>query len=235
MNEELLIEGINDKAFDLEIVNVNHNLYPANKLELLTRISADAWRPLLDAIPCFINRASVPEAEAKMLEHYGAQNGFTLRLRSRIIFNEEIARQMAADPMTKPWQLARLARSDDVETRRLVTQNPSTSQVILYFLAEEFPEDFMQNPILALLQIESPDLIEKLPSSLVKKLLGLSPVPSFVVSAALLHSSPAVRAQLAAVPQLSKSVIEELTLNKSPAVLAAIASRLDLSREQQHG
>jgi len=70
---------------------------------------------------------------------------------------------IAANPATPADVLARLSEASEVEVRRAVALNPNASLQVLGHLASEFPQEFLRNPILPILNMTQPDFIKKLP------------------------------------------------------------------------
>jgi hypothetical protein len=81
---------------------------------------------------------------------------------------EELARYprlqplVAANPATPASILKRLAKEQDVAVRRAVALNPNTPVDQLCLLAVEFPEEFLRNPVLPILNLTRPTFIEGL-------------------------------------------------------------------------
>jgi hypothetical protein len=70
---------------------------------------------------------------------------------------------IAGNPATPPSVLAQLARESEVEVRRAVVLNPNTSLPVLGQLVGEFPEEFLRNPVLPMLNMVKPEFIKELP------------------------------------------------------------------------
>lgn len=70
---------------------------------------------------------------------------------------------LAANPATPQEALEQLSQFDEQALRRLVARNPNTSLAVLRRLAAEFPEEFLRNPLLRVLNMTQPDFVKKLP------------------------------------------------------------------------
>ncbi|HEY4386624.1 MAG TPA: hypothetical protein VGN34_19380, partial [Ktedonobacteraceae bacterium] len=70
---------------------------------------------------------------------------------------------IAANPATPPATLEQLSTSNDSGIRRAVAQNPNASVQTLCLLAGEFPQEFLQNPIIPFLSMTRPAFVKDLP------------------------------------------------------------------------
>lgn len=70
---------------------------------------------------------------------------------------------LAANPATPANALKQLCTANDPAIRRAVALNPNTSLTDLCNLAAKFPEEFLHNPIIPILNMTQPDFIKKLP------------------------------------------------------------------------
>ncbi|MEM8676578.1 MAG: hypothetical protein AAGF83_22345 [Cyanobacteria bacterium P01_G01_bin.67] len=66
-------------------------------------------------------------------------------------------RKLAKDETTSSEILANLAKSEDIQTRKYVANNPNTPIEILLKICFEFPQEVIENPIITLLILENPD------------------------------------------------------------------------------
>jgi hypothetical protein len=73
--------------------------------------------------------------------------------------------ELATNPATDPDILRKLSQSSDRAIRQAVAGNPNAPIEILWELAEDFPQEVTNNPILELLTLENPDWILKYPQS----------------------------------------------------------------------
>ncbi|MBW4603797.1 MAG: hypothetical protein KME29_30600 [Calothrix sp. FI2-JRJ7] len=92
----------------------------------------------------------------------------------------ELARAVAANPNAPPNLLQKLSKFDDLETRQNVAGNPNTAIDILLKLGKDFPEEFLNNPILGLLVLENPNFLESILTNTFIELLRVGDVPLFV-------------------------------------------------------
>ncbi len=84
---------------------------------------------------------------------------------------------VAANPATSAETLAKLARSNDEAICRAVAYNPNTPVPVLLRLAQKFPQEFLSNPVLPLLNLAQPDFIKKLDAAVWLQLLRYDRVP----------------------------------------------------------
>ena len=76
----------------------------------------------------------------------------------------EQARQLAQDETTASEILIELAKNKDDQVRKAVAANPNTPIETLLSICFEFPREVIDNPIIPLLLLESPDCLTcKLP------------------------------------------------------------------------
>ncbi len=90
---------------------------------------------------------------------------------------EVSARQLAANPHTKPELLRQLASERDWDLRRTIASNPNTPTDLLWQLGIDFPEAVLANPIFELLQLEHLHLAAKVPHDTLTSLLQCDRVP----------------------------------------------------------
>ncbi|WP_190966048.1 hypothetical protein [Nostoc spongiaeforme] len=76
---------------------------------------------------------------------------------------------------TTPELLTELARHKDIKVRQAVAGNPHTPPYILFLLAEEFPQEFLHNPIFPTLDLENPELV--IPGSSLQIILACDHAP----------------------------------------------------------
>ncbi len=81
---------------------------------------------------------------------------------------------LAANPATPTTLLQQLANTSDSLVRRAVALNPNTPVPVLCDLAAEFPEEFLHNPLLPVLNMTQPDFIKWLPLASWASLLRFS-------------------------------------------------------------
>ena len=81
------------------------------------------------------------------------------------------ARLVAAESTTNPEILRELALFDDEKTREAVVSNANTPPEVLVQLGEEFPAQFLDNPVFPLLLLENPNFIRELPLNTLRSIL----------------------------------------------------------------
>ena len=84
-------------------------------------------------------------------------------------------RLIAKHPKVGAALLEKLSHSSDRTTRALVTANPDTPPSIYLRLGAQFPSEFLANPMLDLLFLENPALLQDLSGSAASRPTGLSP------------------------------------------------------------
>jgi hypothetical protein len=75
----------------------------------------------------------------------------------------------------------KLAASPDRMTRRNLTANPQAPVDVLLHLAPTFPRELFANPVFDLLLLETPDLLETLPVSVMKSFLKQDDCPDSIL------------------------------------------------------
>lgn len=80
-----------------------------------------------------------------------------------LVHHRHLRTYIAANPATPPHVLTKLSKIADRAVRRATAQNPNTPLSNLYTLAAEFPEEFLSNPIIPILNMTRPDFIHELP------------------------------------------------------------------------
>ncbi|WP_413201119.1 hypothetical protein [Nostoc piscinale] len=114
---------------------------------------------------------------------------------------------------TTPELLTELARHKDIKVRQAVARNPHTPTYTLFLLAEEFPQDFLHNPIFPTLDLENPESV--IPGSSLQTILACDDAPQewlhrFAISGYHYHLVGIVQN-----PQVSKQVLELAAENPS--------------------
>ena len=84
---------------------------------------------------------------------------------------------IAANPNTPPSLLETFALDPNEAVRRATAQNPNTPLAQLLKLIEEFPHEFLCNPILPLLNLTQPDFIKKASPKAWLQLLRCEEIP----------------------------------------------------------
>ena len=117
-----------------------------------------------------------------------------------------VDRLIAAHEKALPETLSKLSHSSDVATRRRVVSNPNTPTEDFIRLGQQFSKEFLSNPLLDMLLLEDPRLLEELPEPLLISILKRPSCPEdFLAWASKLDSE---KVQLAVVmnPTLSKKI-----------------------------
>lgn len=134
----------------------------------------------------------------------------TLPERLRLLVKEstELARIVAKNP-NADWELLReLAVSDDEIIRLGVIQNPNTPIDVLLSLAQEFPKEFILNPVFPFLLLENPDLAREISLSALLKLLECEELPGLFLSGAAEHQNAEVLQWVAKHPNTPEIALE---------------------------
>src|SRR5581483_6466556 len=84
---------------------------------------------------------------------------------------------IAANPGTPPDVLEVLGSNKRKGIRRAVALNPNTPLARLLQLAQEFPQEFLANPIVPLLNLSQPDFLKEAPQATLLHLLRCENVP----------------------------------------------------------
>lgn len=93
----------------------------------------------------------------------------------------KIERAIARHDHASPELLARFAHSSDRATRAAVVRNPNTPSVDYLRLDEQLPKEFLANPLLDLLMLENPALLEQLLERLLVRVLRREACPEDVL------------------------------------------------------
>ena len=128
--------------------------------------------------------------------------------------NEELARLVARNPNANSELLTALASSKDFTTRAGVAGNPNTPPEVLWKLAEVFPQEFLNNPVLPFLSLENPNYVLEQFLSLLA-LLKQHTVPKWILLEATKHKDDRVLMAVAKNSQIDDEVIEKLIATQS--------------------
>ncbi|BAZ40865.1 hypothetical protein NIES4101_68260 [Calothrix sp. NIES-4101] len=91
--------------------------------------------------------------------------------------SNQVAITAANSIHTAPELLTELAGHEDIQVRQAVAGNPNTPTDVLLQLAEEFPQEFVKNPVLPLLQLENPEFHKLIPYSVIQNILACEGAP----------------------------------------------------------
>jgi len=83
---------------------------------------------------------------------------------------------VAANPTTSAPILTQLGQNTNFAVRQAIAKNPNTPLDTLYILAQEFPAEFLDNPIISLVLMQ-PDYIKKIPPASLMSLLRFEKIP----------------------------------------------------------
>ena len=119
--------------------------------------------------------------------------------------------ERAGNLETPATELERLATCDDADVREAVARHPNTPPEVLYDLAGDFPEAFFENPVLELLFLEDPSLLERVSESA----LEAEETPEKWIRRASRSSSTRVRTAAAANPRLPRDVLGRLLADEN--------------------
>jgi protein phosphatase len=121
----------------------------------------------------------------------------------------------ASDPQTAQPRLRELATSTDAEVVARVASNPNTPLDLLVQLLPSCPDAILQNPALALLELEGPGSLNSLPAGALLGLLARPLIPTWLATQ-LLGSPPLggdQRFELACSPTTPPAVLLALALS----------------------
>jgi len=140
------------------------------------------------------------------------------RLKQLAQQNITLQRLVAANPAAPGDLLEELATSNDKTTQKAIAANPNTPTKVLMKLGEKYPEELLENPVFALLQLENPNLILEIPENTLMGLLKLPTLPEYIFTLAAKRSESAILLTLANHPQTAKNILEKLTASKDQQV-----------------
>lgn len=164
-------------------------------------------------------------------------------------------KQQAASPDTSPEQLRELASTSKtlmllvaennaappellrelaVESKAVcerVAQNPNTPTDVLLKLGAKFAKQFINNPILPLLLLENPNLVENIPLNTLISLLKQEQVPDYILNAASQHQNENVLILVASHINTSKAALEHLSKSHYATVQEVAKLHVNLAEE----
>jgi hypothetical protein len=137
----------------------------------------------------------------------------------------------AENPNMEPELLRQLADSDDIAIREAVAANPNTPTEVLLKLAEAFPQQFLNNPVLSLLLLENPNFAAEIPYYALLNLLKQPELPDFLLSSAATHANPEILYLVAKHPNTPDRALEEMARRnpKDTPLGLSIIKREDVS------
>lgn len=154
-----------------------------------------------------------------------AENEKTMgsRLAELAQISTELAQMVAKNPSTPPELLGELSKSQDAKTRQHVAGNPNTPIDLLWELGVEFPQQLVNNPILCLLLLENPNLIDTIPQKTLCSIFTLETVPVYFRELALNYPKPWMRQRIAQNYKTHVSILELLAKDSDRTVRHHIA------------
>lgn len=137
----------------------------------------------------------------------------------------ELARLVANNPSTPPELLQELATSNDKAIRKGVVSNPNTPVDLLLKLGKDFPKQLLNNPILSLLFLENPNLLNEIPLPTLLKMLKQKKVPVFFLEWAAEHSDIYVLRAVAQHLHTPTIILEKLVINCNDNVICRLIAK----------
>jgi predicted DNA-binding WGR domain protein/3-methyladenine DNA glycosylase AlkC len=109
----------------------------------------------------------------------------------------ETDRLIAAHTLALPETLSKLSHSSDKATRAKVAANPNAPPADYVRLGQQFPKEFIQNPLLDLLLLEQPALLQEVPSALLVQITKRPECPADFLVWAAAHTDQKVQLAVA--------------------------------------
>ncbi|KAF3888683.1 MULTISPECIES: HEAT repeat domain-containing protein [Nostocales] len=161
-----------------------------------------------------------------------------LRLEELARSSTELCRIVATNPSAAPELLRELGYSADEITRRSITSNPNTPVEDLLELGTEFPEEFLNNPILPLVVLENPNFLADISQESLLILLKHDAVPSwFLEWVTNLDSEEYEEVFLALLvkPDVPQNALSKLTRSQNLVIAQAAKLHVNLAGEMDEG
>ncbi len=134
-------------------------------------------------------------------------------------------RLLARHPRASAELLEKLSHSSDKATRQAVTGNPNTPPQTFVRLGQQFPKVFLANPILDLLLLENPALIEdEVPIGLLIRLVKQTDCPQSLLYWAAGHVLERVQMAVSMNASASQQVLQRLRQSEHETVRGAVQS-----------
>jgi hypothetical protein len=174
--------------------------------------------------------AILRQAQAELRSYVGSILG-SLFSRGAISTWRDIFTQTLKHPKlsAKLLQETFEAQPNDYNIAAAIGENPSAPLPLLYQAWAKAPDSFLQNPIVALLQLESPGFWGRLPAETMKALLGLPNIGTNLFEHAIKHYTHDLRVQVAQHPNAPTEIIEVLSESHDERLLSALARHPKLS------
>ena len=112
--------------------------------------------------------------------------------------------------------LERLSESSDYETRKNVICNAGTQADLLIALAPEFPMDFFSHPLLDLMILEDPQLLQKLKPGVLKAFLKADDCPNAFIQWASRHGTKGDQLEILKRDDLTVAVLKSIANGAHP-------------------
>ena len=177
--------------------------------------------------------AILRQAQAELRSYVGSILG-SLFSRASISAWRDVLRETAKHPKLSAELLQALYNEHqrDYDIVAAIGENPSAPLPLLYSAWAKAPDSFLQNPIVALLQLESPGFWGLLPAETIKALLGLPNIGVNIFEHAIKHHTLGIREQIAQHPNTPAEIINALSTTHEESLLSKLARHAALS--QQH-
>jgi predicted DNA-binding WGR domain protein len=127
-------------------------------------------------------------------------------------------RLLARHPRAGADLLEKLSHSSDKATRQAVTANPATPPDVYLRLGQQFPKEFLANPMLDLLLLERPALLHEQPDTLLVQILRHATCPDDFLIWAARHESEKVQLAVAMNPKAPEQAKDKLRQSHYPKV-----------------
>lgn len=145
------------------------------------------------------------------------------------------ARIVAAEPTTNPEILRELALFDDEKTREAVVSNANSPPEVLVQLGEQFPSQFLDNPVFPLLLLENPNFIRELPLNTLRSILTQENCPEYILEQAADKADLEVQLALANNVKTSKAILSRLNQSRNSEVVEAVNLHVNFVGELTEG
>ncbi len=132
------------------------------------------------------------------------------RLEELSLCSLQLAQLVASNANTAPELLRNLASKKDYLIRQALVKNPNTPIDVLWKLGRDFPEELLNNPILSLLYIENPNLVEEIPVKTLYSILMLDNAPIYFLERAAAMQLPTLDDVFLINPKTPTHIIEKL-------------------------
>jgi 3-methyladenine DNA glycosylase AlkC len=147
-----------------------------------------------------------------------------VELASATGFFPEVDRVIAARADCPPDLLATLAHSSDKATRAKVAANPNTPTSDYVQLGQQFPKEFIANPLLDLLLLENPALLSDIPGALLVQMAKRPECPDDFLVWAAAHADEHVQLAVAMNPKAPEAALASLRESVHAKVRESVSS-----------